>query len=290
MRRNGERNEEGILGRFCDQRDIEGWYLDNLRLIGSETCDHSPCVAGTKLDPTCSPCVAQVCAFDSFCCNVAWDSICVNEAKTTCGLTCPVCGNGTCEPGETTTTCPQDCTPPCAHDVCEPGEALDQACDTCATSICAADPFCCTVFWDRVCVEEAETVCGKNCDGCAHDFCAVGDPLENNCDPCAATVCGTDPFCCTTGWDSRCVQEAADACNLTCAICSHSLCTQGTPLESSCDPCVTAVCTTDPYCCSGTWDQRCIDEAETTCGIACVTERTALPRPPGEPDRTSRPR
>jgi hypothetical protein len=267
--------------------NTEGWFLDHLRIVGSETCAHSLCTTGGPLDPTCSTCVASVCAFDSFCCAVAWDSICVNEAKATCGITCPVCGNGTCEPGETPANCPQDCTPPCAHDVCDPGVPLEPACDTCATNVCATDPFCCTVFWDRICVQEAETVCGKVCQGCAHDFCAVGGPLANNCDTCATNVCNADPFCCTTGWDSRCVQEAADTCMLTCAVCSHSLCNQGTPLESSCDPCVTAVCAADPYCCNNTWDQRCIDESVTTCGLQCAIERSAISQP-GERRRSER--
>src|SRR6185295_12357211 len=74
----------------------EGWYIDKLRIIGSDACDHSLCTTGGPLDPNCSSCVAQVCSFDSFCCVVAWDSICVAEAQKTCGTVCTVCGNGTC--------------------------------------------------------------------------------------------------------------------------------------------------------------------------------------------------
>lgn len=269
----------------------EGWYVDNLRLIGSDTCTHGLCTAGPPLDPACSTCVASVCAFDSFCCNIQWDQICIQESEATCGNTCTVCGNGICEAGETPSTCPQDCTPTFAHDVCDPGAPLDPACDTCANDICSTDPFCCTVFWDRVCVQESETVCGKVCEGCAHDFCNVGDPLASNCDACATSVCAADPFCCQTAWDSRCVQEAADGCGLTCTVCSHSLCTQGTPLETSCDPCVTAVCAADPYCCNNTWDQRCIDESQTTCGIACTNDRAAVQSPASstsEPVRAAR--
>jgi hypothetical protein len=251
----------------------EGWFVDHARIIGSDSCDHSLCTAGGPLDASCSSCVGSVCAFDSFCCTVAWDSLCVQEAQNTCGTVCTVCGNGTCEPGETPTTCPQDCKPACAHDVCDPGVPLDAACDSCAGDICAFDSFCCTVFWDRVCVQEAETTCGKVCQGCTHDLCNVGDALKSNCDQCATSVCTTDPYCCTTSWDSRCVQEAANGCGLQCQVCSHSLCTQGTALETSCDPCVGAVCGADPYCCSNTWDQRCIDESQTTCGLTCANAR-----------------
>lgn len=260
---------DSILNTF------EGWYVDHLQIIGSNTCAHDLCVTGGPLDPNCSTCVAEVCSFDSFCCNVAWDSICVNEAKNTCGLTCTTCGNGVCEPGETPASCPQDCKPACAHDVCDAGVPLDPACDTCASDICTTDPFCCTVFWDRTCVDEADTICGKSCAACLHDECNVGGALATDCDACAANTCAKDPFCCQTAWDSRCVQEAADGCGLTCNVCSHSLCSQGTPLETSCDPCVASVCAADPYCCNNTWDQRCIDESETTCGIACVNDRGA---------------
>lgn len=254
---------------------MEGWYLDHLRIIGSDSCAHSVCTTDGPLDPNCSTCVKNVCSFDPFCCQVAWDSICVAEAQQTCGAVCTVCGNGVCEPGETTASCPQDCKPACAHDVCDAGVPLDPACDTCVGDVCTTDPFCCTVFWDRVCVEEANTVCGKTCADCSHDACNVGGPLADNCSACAASTCTKDPFCCQTEWDSRCVQEAADGCGLSCTVCTHSLCSQGTPLETNCDPCVSQVCASDPYCCNNTWDGRCIDEAQTTCGLQCVNDRLA---------------
>jgi len=261
---------DAILNAF------EGWYADHIRVFGTPlaACAHDLCVIGPPLDPTCSACVAATCAVDAACCTSEWDAFCVAEAQTVCGTTCETCGNGTCDAGETPTSCPQDCTPPaCAHDVCDPGVPLDQACDSCATTVCGADPFCCTVFWDRVCVQESETLCGKVCEGCAHDECNVGDPLAADCDACATSVCAADPFCCTSAWDSRCVQEAANGCGLTCQVCSHSLCSQGTALETGCDPCVTSVCAADPYCCNNTWDQRCIDDAQTTCGLQCAQFR-----------------
>ncbi len=253
--------------------DLEGWYVDHLRIIGSDACAHGVCFTGPALDPSCSPCVETVCAADAFCCEVEWDSLCVQEAQDLCGATCTTCGNGVCEPGETADSCPADCQPTCAHEVCTPGEALEPACDSCVANVCEADAFCCDVFWDRICVEEAETICGATCDGCAHELCAVGEPLAETCDPCAQTVCDLDPYCCDNAWDSRCVAEAADSCGLSCESCSHDPCSQGTGLEASCDPCVTAVCDADPYCCTNTWDERCIEAAQTTCGLSCVNVR-----------------
>jgi hypothetical protein len=263
--------------------DTDGWLIDNIRIIGSDSgCAHGLCDTGSALDPDCSPCVASVCEFDSFCCVVAWDAVCVAESQQTCGTTCTTCGNGICEAGETPQNCPQDCQPACAHDTCDPGVALDPACDSCASAVCGEDPFCCTIFWDRVCVQEVETTCGKQCEGCSHDFCNVGGPLTDNCDPCAASVCASDPFCCAQQWDTRCVQEAANGCGLQCSVCSHDLCAQGTPLETGCDPCVSAVCASDPYCCANTWDQRCIDESQTTCGLACAASRDGGTAPSGD--------
>lgn len=99
----------------------------------------------------------------------------MSEAQELCGLTCDTCGNGSCDLGEDCSTCPQDCgeCSTCEHDVCKTGAPLDPQCDSCATSVCEQDPFCCEVFWDRICVQEAESFCGLQCQGCSHDQCSV---------------------------------------------------------------------------------------------------------------------
>lgn len=54
-------------------------------------CAHDPCSAGpdgTPLDAGCDPCVAAVCAADTYCCNNDWDGICVGEVGTLCGVQC----------------------------------------------------------------------------------------------------------------------------------------------------------------------------------------------------------
>ena len=56
--------------------------------IGSEPCCHDLCLAGFPLDDPCDPCVAQVCAADSSCCDTAWDQGCIELAQNTCGLAC----------------------------------------------------------------------------------------------------------------------------------------------------------------------------------------------------------
>jgi len=68
-----------------------------------ETCEHNLCVFGERPDPSCDPCVAAVCAEDSFCCEVFWDPTCLGQAEELCGTTCdpPLnCTPSSCEPAE----------------------------------------------------------------------------------------------------------------------------------------------------------------------------------------------
>jgi hypothetical protein len=48
----------------------------------------------------------------------------------------------------------------CGHSICEPGPAVGFNCDTCVQQICAQDPYCCTNYWDNICVNEVSTICG----------------------------------------------------------------------------------------------------------------------------------
>lgn len=51
-------------------------------------CTHDLCATGDAIDPSCDQCAASICGFDSFCCNVEWDSICVDEVDFGCGYSC----------------------------------------------------------------------------------------------------------------------------------------------------------------------------------------------------------
>ncbi|MGD8376640.1 MAG: hypothetical protein PVF68_10915 [Acidobacteriota bacterium] len=115
-------------------------------------CDHLLCVEGEALDPACSSCVDEICVVDPFCCDNAWDSLCVDRVRS-------VCGNVSCfgSRGE------------CDHNLCEEGSFLEPECDappvapSCVTAICQTDPFCCALAWDAVCVDEVSSVCGLGC-------------------------------------------------------------------------------------------------------------------------------
>jgi hypothetical protein len=51
-------------------------------------CAHGVCTAAEKLDAACDPCATAVCATDPYCCDTAWDGICVGEAGSICKLLC----------------------------------------------------------------------------------------------------------------------------------------------------------------------------------------------------------
>ncbi len=52
----------------------------------------------------------------------------------------------------------------CAHSVCAANAgALASGCDNVATTVCASDPYCCTVQWDAVCVSEVASLAGQDC-------------------------------------------------------------------------------------------------------------------------------
>jgi len=112
---------------------------------GTGTC-HDECTSGGSMASSCSACAQAVCNVDSYCCNTAWDSQCVNEVNQYCsGKTCG--GGGTS----------------CAHGVCTAGDKLDPTCSSCVQQVCMADTYCCDTAWDSTCVGEVETYCGTKC-------------------------------------------------------------------------------------------------------------------------------
>ncbi len=51
----------------------------------------------------------------------------------------------------------------------------------------------------------------------------VGGVRDPVCDPCVATICTADPYCCNTMWDAQCVLEVNTICGLTCPKVGHPL-------------------------------------------------------------------
>ncbi|HXH28798.1 MAG TPA: right-handed parallel beta-helix repeat-containing protein, partial [Candidatus Polarisedimenticolia bacterium] len=117
------------------------------------TCAHEKCAVGGPLSAACNPCVASVCAVNPACCTTQWTSTCVGQVLSVCGsLQCPTSAGA------------------CAHLQCVTGSPLSNACDSppvspsCVTTVCGADPACCSLTWDATCVEEVGTTCSKTCN------------------------------------------------------------------------------------------------------------------------------
>lgn len=171
------------------------------------SCDHDTSTTGGPLNSSCSTCAATVCQSDSYCCDVAWDSVCVGAAAQLCGSSGGGGGGS------------------CSHSECTEGAALTTGCSSCVDTVCGADPFCCNNNWDGICVQKAEDMCGNTCNGgsnppvqngCVHPECSTGVKLDPSCSSCATSVCNADSYCCDVTWDSICV----DAANTLCGGCN----------------------------------------------------------------------
>ncbi len=113
---------------------------------------------------------------------------------------------------------------------------------------------------------------------CSHDKCSPGGPLGQGCEPCVTKICANDPFCCGVAWDNTCVEKVYSTCrDLVCTTgaCAHKPCSTGGPLAPGCDnppvtgSCVAAVCAADAFCCAVSWDDRCVSELASVCGLNC---------------------
>jgi hypothetical protein len=58
--------------------------------LTADPCPHHPCETGEPLLSICDPCVALVCDDDPYCCDGAWDNLCVTEIRQHCDFYCTV--------------------------------------------------------------------------------------------------------------------------------------------------------------------------------------------------------
>lgn len=185
----------------------------------ASTCAHDECSPGDLLAPGCSSCVTSICNADPYCCETAWDALCIGAAKNLCGLECPAfCGDGTCDPTEDPEGCPEDCSPFCGDGICDGTESCSSCEDDCGACVCG----------DAVCSPgecgDCPTDCPNGCS-CPHSICEIGDLLDAGCDSCAAQICAVDSFCCETSWDGYCVQEVETVCGKSCPVlCGDFVC------------------------------------------------------------------
>lgn len=233
------------------------------------------CVGGPNPGCNNAACEDCVCAFDPFCCDTSWDSICVEEASADCVDSC-------------------GCT--AAVDCCTPSTAPGCVVALCETCVCTADPFCCDTAWDDLCVQAAETICVAECGCVANDLtcvetvnCALAcTPEDTTCvDACFAQTSGqpltdaTTLFMClvSAGCNTAITQEEFDACLAANCLAAAETCI-GTVEPSQCcvaqttpgcgdTTCEACVCGADAFCCDTSWDNLCVQAAETTCSAEC---------------------
>ena len=145
-------------------------------------------------DPKVEKCV---CEFDSFCCNVEWDALCVGEAIQFCGAVCKEKqkelmpgkkkgddkkddgkkddgkkwdgkkwdgkkGDGKKDDGKKGD--PYDPTECFSGNCCVPRNEPGCEVPEIEACVCENDPFCCGVYWDVLCVGDAITKCGAKCE------------------------------------------------------------------------------------------------------------------------------
>lgn len=189
-------------------------------------------------------------------------------------------------------------------DLCQTGGPKDPSCgDPCVADVCNLEPSCCQSAWDPFCVDVAVKFCGVQCspsdgggfDGgtpvCGNECVPQPAPMSTSCSPCAATVCGFDPYCCNTSWDLTCAQEAQQFCGICGGFdgggldaggwdgggfdggpgsCGDECTPSPYPYDFGCSTCTQTVCSQDPYCCTTSWDPTCVSEAAMLCsGLVC---------------------
>jgi hypothetical protein len=202
-------------------------------------------------------CEACVCDLDAYCCDTAWDALCVGDAAAGCA---PDCG----------------CDAPLG-DCCAAHEGPGCSDATCSDAVCATDAFCCAVSWDGPCVACAATGVGVGGADCADALAACSCPAPGAC--CVAGEClftlGSE--CAALGGQfSEGVGCGAGVCPEPpgCPF-EGGACLQanGTP---GCNnvPCCELVCTLAPSCCTDAWDLGCAQTAQEVCDAprACCTD------------------
>lgn len=230
--------------------------------VAASACPTTGDCFAVSTHPGCgdSACCAGVCAADPTCCDTVWDGACVALARQLCRT--PPGENWACP-------CVGACTEAHENPGCSDG--------SCCNIVCNVDPYCCEESWDGSCAQSARQYCcvGIGCGSGCNKPCLVPHDEPYCDDPyCCDAVCRADPLCCASGWDSLCVEQAILRCASACGVETAGNCFIEHERPGCRDgKCCSAVCTQDPFCCNSTWDQSCIDLADSPVN-ASVCKRT----------------
>ncbi len=139
--------------------------------------------------------------------------------------------------------CDQDKKDHDAKDCCDPG-GLGCKIETVEACVCAFDEYCCDTMWDQLCVDEAIGQCELECKE-DHDKKDDGkngdDKKDDDKKDCDKKDDDKKKNCCTPHEEAGCGSDAVEGC----------------------------VCQIDAYCCTDTWDQQCVETAQTQCQVTC---------------------
>ena len=129
----------------------------------------NPCCGDLSCDPYKQTC-GKGCGTTDASCTAGYEC-----CSGSCGAQGCNCSDGACQRNQDccSKTCVKGaCTPSCSatmqcHDECKVGEAMpnsglcsDINVPDCVLQVCKADPYCCCVKWDDLCVDEALSKCG----------------------------------------------------------------------------------------------------------------------------------
>lgn len=153
----------------------------------------------------------------------------------------------------------------------------NSGCDVqdCCTTVCEADPSCCSGNWDALCVKIADQTCFGVCGAAvsmscllAHDTPACDEEL------CCESICVVDTFCCDVRWDFGCAFFAQSICGLAnpgeCGNPDGGSCFQTHATGACADAaCCELICGASPGCCDVVWDDLCVGLAVELCVGGC---------------------
>ncbi len=235
---------------------------------GSDGCQNGICGgvacldAGTRCEAS-NECCTRICKRGE--CS---ETICEDD-KAACDVDQDCC-NKHCDPGTKVCTTPPVCAPVdgvCAAetDCCDGNPCVLKSgtlAGTCQKSTCyrldidcSDDTACCSGHCDPV-----KSLCAPACvaetGGCSDDAdCCAGACNAGVCaGTCSTTYCTKSADCCSKSCiDSVCAAK----CNTPTV---HPTCALGGPLagDPGASACVSTICTADPFCCCGAWDDACV--------------------------------
>lgn len=80
---------------YCVQTKWDATCVGEVKSVCGVTCGaqpvacaHDKCATGAKLSKGCDACVDKIITADAYCGTTGWDSVCVGEVKSVCGLAC----------------------------------------------------------------------------------------------------------------------------------------------------------------------------------------------------------